>query len=316
MAVPAATLQTYQATNNAEDVSDIIYNLSPADTPLQSLVKRGKAEGVFSQWNIDSLAAVDPNNAVIEGDDAANDTLTQPAFAGNYVQLSDKVWQVSTTQNSVKAYGMGRTRAYQRMKKMKELKRDRETIYMANQASVAGAAATARKLRGLPSWITTNTSRGVGGANGSTAAAATDGTQRNFTEALLRAVVVAQATNSSEMASIVMAGPANRTNLSTQLSGNNTRFHRMDKKTLNATITVYDSDHGPLQFVMNRYQRDRDMFLINPDFLEIRYLQGFKEDDLAKTGHADRGMYSCEATLAVLNEAAHAVIADLNTAVL
>jgi hypothetical protein len=123
-------------------------------------------------------------------------------------------------------------------------------------------------------------------------------------------------TNANEMPSVVMAGPANRANLSTQLSGNSSRFYELKDGTLNASISVYRSDYGPLKFVMNRFQRERDMHFINPDYLEIRTLEPMQYQDLAKTGLSQRGQMWTNFTLAVLNEAAHAVLADLNTTVL
>jgi len=316
MAVPTNTLQTYQSSYNAEDVTDIIMNISPVDTPLLTMAKKGEAEATYTEWPIESLAAADGTNANIEGDDATTDASTTPSRVGNYTQLVDKVFQVSTTQDAIKKYGAKNEFARQKAKKGKELKRDMETIMLRNQARVVGAAGVAQLMRGLPSWYATNANRGAGGANGSASTAATDGTQRNFTEALFRATLVTAITNANELPSVVMAGPANRANLSTQLSGNSTRFYELKDGQLNASISVYRSDYGPLKFVMNRFQRERDMHFINPDYLQIRTLEPMQYQDLAKTGLSRRGQMWTNFTLAVLNEGAHAVLADLNTAVL
>lgn len=316
MAVPANTLQTYQSTYNAEHVTNIIQNVSPFDTPLYTMAKKGKAEATFTEWPVESLSAVDTNNANIEGDDATNDTSTTPSRVGNYCQLFDKVAQISTTQSAIKKYGATDEFDRQVIKKGKELKRDIETTFFLNQARVVGAAGTAQKMRSLPSWLTTNISRGGGGANGSATTAATDGTQRNFTEALFKAVVISCATNSNDMPNTVMAGPTGRANISSQLSGNTTRFNDMADSDLNATITVYRSDYGPLKIVMNRFQRERDMWFLNPDYLEVRSLEPIQYQDLATTGLSKRGQLYGNLTIAVLNEAAHGVLADLNTAVL
>jgi hypothetical protein len=316
MTVPTNTLQTYQSTYNAENVTDIIMNISPVDTPLLTMAKKGDAEATYTEWPIESLSAVDSNNANIEGDDATIDASTTPSRVGNYTQLFDKTVSVTTTQNAIKKYGARNEFARQKAKKGKELKRDIETTFFLNQARVVGAAGTAQKMRSLPSWLTTNTSRGATGANGSASAAATDGTQRNFTEALLKAVIVSCATNANDMPSVVMAGPVNRANLSSQLSGNTTRFYEMKEGTLNASISVYRSDYGPLKLVMNRFQRERDMWLLNPDYVEIRSLEAMQYQDLATTGLSQKGQMWTNLTLAVLNEAAHGVLADLNTAIL
>jgi hypothetical protein len=189
MAVPANTLQTYQSTNNAENVTEIVMNIDPIDTPLLTLAKRTTAEATYTQWPIESLSAVDTNNANIEGDDASIDASTTPTLVGNYTQLMDKTASVTTTQEAIKRYGVKNEMAKQMAKKSKELKRDMESTMFLNQARVVGAAGTAQKMRSLPSWLTTNFSRGAGGANGSATTAATDGTQRAFTEALLLSLI-------------------------------------------------------------------------------------------------------------------------------
>ena len=316
MAVPTNTLQTYQSGNNAEDVTDIIMNISPVDTPLLTLAKRSKAEATYTQWPIESLSAVDSTNANIEGDDATVDASSTPTLVGNYTQLVDKVASVTTTQNAIHKYGVSDEMAKQMAKKGKELKRDMESIMLLNQARVVGAAATAQKMRSMGSWLTTNTARGATGASGSATAAATDGTQRAFTEALFKTVLVACATNANDMPTLVMAGPANRANLSSQLSGTSTRYYELKDGDLNASISVYRSDYGPLKFVMNRFQRERDMWFLNPDYVKIRTLEPMQTVDLARTGLTEKKQVWTNFTLEVSNEAAHGVLADLLTAVI
>jgi len=314
--VPTNTLQTYQSSNNAEDVSDVIMNVSPFDTPLLTMAKKGKAEATYTEWPIESLAAVDTANANIEGDDAAIDASTTPTRVGNYTQLMDKTLSITTTQQAIRKYGVADEWAHQKVKKGRELKNDMEATMFLNQARVVGAAGTAQKMRSLPSWITTNDVRGASGADGSATTAATDGTQRNFTEALFRQAIVNCATNAGEMPTVVMAGITGRANLSSQLSGNTTKFKDMQDGKLNASITVYRSDYGDLKLVPNRRMRERDMFFLNPDYLEIRTLEPIQFVELGRTGLQRKAQIWTNWTLGVLNEAAHGVLADLNTAIL
>ena len=316
MGVPSNTLQTYQSSNNAENVTEIVMNIDPVETPLLTLAKKTTAEATYTQWPIESLSAVDTANANIEGDDATVDASTTPTLVGNYTQLMDKVASVTTTQNAIKKYGVKNEMAKQMAKKSKELKRDMETTMLLNQARVVGLAGTAQKMRSLGSWLTTNDNRGASGVDGSATAAATDGTQRAFTESLFRSTIVTAITNADELPSVVMAGPANRANLSSQLSGNSTRFYELKDGTLNASISVYRSDYGPLKLVMNRFQRERDMFFINPDYVGVRTLEPMQSVDLARTGLTEKKQLWTNFTLEVSNEKAHAVLADLLTAVL
>lgn len=47
MAVPADTYQTYTAIGRREDLTDVIHDISPTDTPFMSNIKKGKAEQKF-----------------------------------------------------------------------------------------------------------------------------------------------------------------------------------------------------------------------------------------------------------------------------
>lgn len=316
MAVPTNTLQTYQSNNNAENVTEIVMNIDPVETPLLTMAKKTTAEATYTQWPIESLSAVDTNNANIEGDDASIDASSTPTLVGNWCQLMDKTASVTTTQEAIKRYGVKNEMAKQLAKKSKELKRDMETTMFLNQARVVGAAGTAQKMRSLPSWLTSNVSRGASGANGSATTAATDGTQRNFSEALLKGLIVTTITNADELPGVLFAGPANRANVSSQLSGNSTRFYELKDGQLNASVSVYRSDYGPLKIVMDRFQRERDMFLINPDYIAVRTLEPMQTQDLATTGLTKKKQIWTNWTLEVSNEKAHGVLADLNVAVL
>ena len=316
MAVPNNTLQTYQSSNNAEDVSDIIYNISPFDTPLISMIGQTDADATYTEWPIESLSAVDTANANIEGDDATIDASTTPTRVGNYVQLMDKTLSITTTQQRIRKYGVKDEFAKQKVKKGRELKNDMEAICLLNQARVVGAAGTAQKMRSLPSWYTTNAVRGAGGANGSAAAAATDGTQRNFTENLFRQLITTCAANAGEMPTVAMAGINQRANLSSQLTGFATKTQDVTDRKLNASITVYRSDYGDLKLVPNRRQRERDLHLLNPKYLKRRVLEPLQFVELARTGLQRKGQMWVNWTIEVSNEAAHGVLADLNTAVL
>lgn len=317
MASPTNTLQTFESNNNAEDVSDIINMVSPFDTPLFSMAKKTKAEATYTEWLIDSLEAVDTANAVIEGEDASTDASTTPSRVGNYCQIMDKVFRISTTQQAIRKYGVSDEWDRQTVKKGKALKNDFEAVMIGtNQARVVGTDSAAQKMRSLPAWYTTNDARGASGADGSTSTAATDGTQRNFTEALFKSVIVLCATNANEMPSVVMCGITQRANLSSQLSGNTTRFNDMMDSTLNASITVYRSDYGNLKLVPNRRCRERDMHFLNPDYIGVRMLEPVQRQELARTGLSRQGQLWLNGTLQVMNEAAHGILADLNTSLL
>src|SRR6267142_678993 len=193
MTVPSNTFQTYQAIGNREDLSDVVYRIDPTDTPAMTGFEREKASAVNHEWQTQALAAVDTNNAVLEGDDATTDTVTPTVRLGNICQISDKVARVTGTQRAVEHAGRDDELEYQEMLKGLELKRDMESILVGtNQAKAAGNSSTARVTASVLSWLKSNTSKGASGADPSAAdgtGTRTDGTQRVFTEANLKSVL-------------------------------------------------------------------------------------------------------------------------------
>ena len=185
-----ATYQTYTAIGQREDLSDIIYNISPTDTPLMSSIGKTKATAVYHEWQVDSLAAASLSNAAVEGADATSATMGVTTRAGNRTQIFQKTVQIAGTLEAVDKAGRKSEKAYQLAKASSEVKRDMELTLLSNQLAAAGNSSTARTLGGLQAWLATNGdfgTSGVAGASGTTAR--TEGTDRTFTEALLKTVV-------------------------------------------------------------------------------------------------------------------------------
>ncbi len=162
MSQVSGTYSTYDAVGEREDLSDIIYNISPTDTPFMSGIGKEKATAVYHEWQTDSLAAAASDNYQIEGDEIAFSAPGTTTRIGNRTQISRKSVIVSGTLDAVSTAGRNNELAYQISKNSKELKRDMETSLTANQAPVTGDDSTARRLAGIESWIKTNTSKGGG----------------------------------------------------------------------------------------------------------------------------------------------------------
>lgn len=313
MAQPSNTYSSYDAVGNREDLTNIIYDVSPTDTPVMSALPRTKATATNHEWQTDSLASASAANAVIEGDDATTDASTATTRLGNRTQILDKVAQVTGTQEAVSKAGRKSEMAYQMEKRMKEIKRDIEAAITDNGAYVAGNDTTARELAGFPAWLTTNTSAGATGADPTTigSTARTDGTQRAFTEELLKAVLQDCFTNGGNP-TMAVVGAFNKRKAS-EFTGSATRMDRSEDKKLYAAIDVYVSDFGEIKFVPDRFSRARDCLLIDPEFAAVAYLRPFQTVDLAKTGDTVRKQILTELTLEVKNEAAHGGVYDLTT---
>jgi hypothetical protein len=323
MTAPTNTFQTYTAKGIREDLANVIYNISPADTPFISNAGKETVSNTYYEWQIDSLAATDSTNAAIEGDDPTIQLSNPTSRVGNYTQISVKTVIVSGTLEAVDKAGRRSELAYQLAKRSKELKRDMETIACSNQAGNAGSSSSARKTAGLEAWLTTNTFRGTSGANptlsGTTSgypnAGATDGTQRSFTETLVKQMVKSVYVNSVTQPPILMVGPANKQQAST-FAGIAVNRYQISTPKPGAVIgaaDVYVSDFGEVSIVPNRFQRERSAFGFNPEYASIVTLRNFQQLELAKTGDSEKRELLVEWGVKIHNEAAHGIVADLNT---
>lgn len=323
MSVPTNTFQTFQAKGIREDLANVIYNISPAETPLMSNAGKETVSNTYFEWQVDSLASAITTNAAVEGDDASIQETSPTSRVGNYTQISTKTVSVSGTLEAVDKAGRRSELAYQLAKRSKELKRDMEATATSNQAASAGSASAARKTAGLEAWLRTNTNRGSGGANptlsGTTSgypnAGATDGTQRTFTEALLKDMVKQVYTNSVSQPPILMVGPANKQEASTfpGIALNRYQINSPKAGAIIGAADIYVSDFGEISVVPNRFQRERTAFGVNPEYVSIVTLRNFQQIELAKTGDSEKRELLVEWGLKVHNEAAHGVVADLNT---
>ncbi|MDC0354331.1 DUF5309 domain-containing protein [bacterium] len=313
MAQPTNTFDTYDSVGEREDLSDVIYSISPTDTPFLSSAAKTQATAVLHEWQTDSLAAAATNNAVIEGDEATLDASTATTRLSNSTQIMDKTVVITGTQESVDKAGRASELAYQIAKRAKELKRDMEATITGNIAEVGGNSTTARKMGTLGSWVTTNDDLASDGASGAGAgnAAHTDGTQRAFTESQLKSVIKS-VWNAGGDPSMVMVGPFNKQKLS-GFTGNSTRFDAGADATLYTSVDVYASDFGQLQVVPNRFSRDRDAYVLDMEYWGIAFLRDFSMHELAKTGDSEKRQLLVEATLESRNEAASGLVADLTT---
>lgn len=319
MAVTANTNETYDVTTIREDLSEALASVSPTETVFMSAIGTRSVDNTYFEWSEVDLAAA-ATNTQIEGDvGLSNSAPTNAVRKGNYTNISAKVVEVSDTNQAVNGVANAQTVAKQVAYKLSEMKRDMEKMCLSNVAGNAGASGTARVTAGLPAFLTTNASRGTGGADGTTSgsgtsgypnAAATDGTQRAITEALLKGVI-ADCWDEGATPSIVLCGSSQKQTIST-FTGNATRYKEAEDSKLNAAIDVYISDFGELQIVPARHIRSRDVFVLDPSYAEIAYLQTANQKPLARTGLSERRLISAEWGLQVTSEKAHGVIADVS----
>ena len=314
MAQPANTFDTYDSVGIREDLSNVIHNISPEETPFYSKSAKKAAKNTFVEWQTDSLRA-SAANAHIEGDATTAEARTATTRLGNYTQIFKNAVVVSDSDDNVDNAGRAKEIAYQTLKIAKEQKLDIEKALFDNNARAAGSSSVARELAGAPAWMTTNTVAGSGGADptGDGTDARTDGTQAAFSQANFDTV----------MQSIWVAGgkpdtvylSAFQMNVALGFTGNNNQRSSVqagDERVVKS-LAVYVTPWGTVEFMPSRENRSRDVFIMQDNMWEVASLRGTKNVALAKTGDNTTRQVVTELTLCAKNEAANGIIADCTT---
>jgi len=319
MAIVANTFTTYSAKGIREDLSNVITNISPEETPYMSNIGRENVSNSLYEWQTDVLAAA-AANAQLEGDDVTSfDSVTATVRLQNYAQISRKTIVLSATEETVNKAGRRSELAYQIAKRGSELKRDQEFSMLNSAVAAAGNTTTARATASLQAFLKTNVDMQTNGANPSyttlPSSARTDGNVRTFTETILKNVIQ-KVWTSGGTPKILMTGPVNKQRVSGFSGIASSRFN-IDGGARPATIVgaadIYVSDFGNVQVVPNRFQRERDAFVIDPDYAKMTVLRPYQQVELAKTGDAEKRMLIVEWGHKVLAEDAHGIAADLIT---
>lgn len=310
MAAPTNTFLSTAAIGNREDLTDTIYRISPTTTPFLSLCAKTKASATLHEWQTQDLATA-ASNAQAEGDTATAKAVTPTTRLSNRTQISTKNVTVSGTQQAVLSAGRGKDEmAYQMSLAALELKRDIEFGLTQNNT----AAASPRTTRGLIGWAGDNVDSGVGYAapvyTTATGTAQTDGTQAAFTEARLKNVLQKIYTAGGEADTILLPPLAKQT-FST-FTGNATRYDKSEDAKLYASVDVYVSDFGELTAVPSRFQRTRDVWVLQSDKWAVAWLRPYQTVDLATTGDAIAKQLVCEYALEARQPKASGAVVDIS----
>ena len=322
MAAPSNTTTTLVSIGNREDLENVIYRVAPEQTPFISNIGTTKAKAIFHEWQTEALAAPSATaSTALEGDDTTNTSPNLTTRVGNYCQINKKGYGVSGTQEVVDKAGRASEITRQRTLKGLEIKRDLELRVTGNYASVVESGATTRKTAGILAWLVTNVSRGSGGSNGGYSAgivaAATNGTQRTLTEALVKTVMASCFANGGKPNQAYM-GPAHKQQFSAFTGIAEIRKDAPGNKmaTIIGGAEIYVSDFGNLALIPHPYgpgvaTGQRDLLLVDPDMAAIGTLRGWTDEELSKTGDSEKRQVISEKCLVVKNEMAHGVVADL-----
>lgn len=312
------TFDSYDAKGIREDLQDIIYDISPEETPFYTKCKKLTASNTLHEWQTDALRS-SAANAHVEGDETAFEARSATVRLGNYTQIFKNAVIIPDTDSGLKKAGRASEIAYQMLKVAKEQKLDIEKALFDNQAKAAGNSSTARRLAGAPAWMKTNISKGSGSAadpTGDGTDARTDGTQADFTQARFDDVMQQIWESGGKPNTVYLSayqmnealgfeGMNNqRSTIGASVGGTNAIINAVD---------VYVTPWGTVTFVPSRENRSRDVFIMQDDMWAVGILRPTKNVELAKTGDATKRQIVTELTLICSNEKASGGVFDNTT---
>ena len=319
MAIVTNTFTTFDAKGIREDLSNVITNIAPEETPYTSNIGRESVSNSLYEWQTDTLASAAANKQ-LEGDDVTSfDAVVATVRLQNYAQISRKTIVLSATEETVNKAGRRSELAYQIAKRGAELKRDQEFTMLNGAVATAGNTTTARGTASLGAFVKTNVDMQTNGANPSYTtlpnSARTDGNVRTFTETILKNVIQ-QTWAAGGTPKMLMTGPVNKQRVSGFSGIASSRFNidgGAKPATLVGAVDIYVSDFGNIQVIANRFQRERDAWVIDPDMAKMTTLRPYQQVELAKTGDAEKRMLIVEWGHKVLAENGMGLAADLVT---
>ena len=314
MAQPTNTFDSYDAVGIREDLKDVIYNISPEETPFATKTRKSTARNTYHEWQTDSLRA-SAANAHIEGDTTVAEARTSTTRLGNYTQIFKNAVVVPDTDEGLSKAGRAREIGYQTLKIAKEQRLDIEKALFDNNARAAGNSSTARELAGAPVWLTSNTIAGVGGADGAGdgTTARTDGTQAAFSQANFDTVMQSIWQSGGKPDTVYLS--AFQMNVALGFTGNNNQRSSVqagDERVIKS-LAVYVTPWGTVEFMPCRENRSRDVMIMQDDMWEIAQLRPTKNVALGKTGDNTTRQVVTELTLVCKNEAANGGVFDCTT---
>jgi hypothetical protein len=290
-----AVWTTYDQVGLAEDVSDIISNITPTKTPFQSMIGSEKVSARLFEWQEDSLRAVQ-TNAQLEGFTASEASLTATTMRSNYTQILEKTIKISGTSDAVKMYGRKKETAYQLAKAAEEVKRDLENAMVGvAQAAVAGSAGVARQFASALNQISASTTE-AGGTAAITETKILNCQDKIYDEGGDASVLMIKPSDS-----VIIAGFTGVANARSRVVNDGS------KKLVNA-VEVYVSPYGELKVVLNRFLKTTHALLFDPSNWKKCVLRNWTRTLLAKTGDNDMHMLVGEFSLKHLNQKASGMI--------
>lgn len=330
---------TLTGLSNREDLSDIIYNIAPTETPFLMLAGRGTARNAKTEWLTDTLTAA-ASNFQLEGESYDGTTVVPPTRLFTYTQITARAVTITGTQEAIDKAGRTREMAYQLTLRSKELKRDmeRHAVGFATTAEAStlgggvaqgstypntlGTVTAGRTTASVGSWIFSNLDGGAGDTEIGTTLGQIDtgdthepGTARALLESSVKAGIRDAWTAGGNPGTILV--DAFNKQVISSFTGGATRFDRSEDKKLVTAIDVYVSDFGDHTVVPDRFIETQNAsdgtscYILDMNYWAINYLRPFQQTPLAKTGDAETRLLLVEWGICAKNESASAQVIDI-----
>lgn len=323
MANPTGTFATYQQIGAREDLTDMIYRISPTETPFLNAAARETAAHTKHEWQIDRIPSAVTTNQAVEGNNPTNTTVNPTTRVFNYAEIAQYAFQISGTAQALNTAGRANEMAFQLVKYGLQMKRDMESAITQNNGFASGATGTARVSASLESWMSTNwTTQGSGGSPATvgfvtgtgTTAPVDNSTAATVTEANVKAIIRA-AWNAGGNPDTILTGPYNKVKVSgfSGILTNNIFQQAGGAAKIVAAADTYVSDFGTLKVIPSRFNRDRTISILDMNYWALAYLRPFQSVQLAVTGDNIQRMILAEYVLVSRNEAASGKVVDLST---
>ena len=285
-----AVYQTYNAQTNHEDLTDVLTKIGDMTTPVYSKLRKVAAKNTIHEWSTythDTAA----DNAQIEGDTYSYGTLTAPQRLSNYTQIFRKTFQVSNTQQAVDPAGMEDEYAFRVQVALEAIGRDIEKALVNGTGAsggASGASGTARKLKGILAFITTNVSTGYGGTGSGT------GSGRNISEGELNKLIQDCYSNGGRPEWLL--GSYTQVNKLAQLMSGKRSYNDGNKEFTSAML-VYSSPFGRLVVEGDSQIPDDTLTVLQKDMWAVAQLRPVAKKDTPETADAKNGVLIGELTL-------------------
>ena len=325
MTVPANTRETYGAIGIREDLSNIIYNISPTETPFLNSVGRGSCDNTQFEWQTDELSGAG-NNRQKEGDDYASTAATEPRRLSNYTQISATQVQSSGTAEAVDFAGRKSTQAYQLAKRAKEMKRDMEKMLLDDTFKAVGSSGVARATASVGTWMGTpvvgtstvmdgslatplglaNLGVGSVGPDGTTDPTTAASTALAITLAGINAVVSRIWDLGGTPDTIICDAPTKQTISSSAVGGQvvaDPIGNNSGSKAITAVnaVDVLVTDFGTFKIIPDRHTVGECAYFFDFDLWSVDYLRPFRTETLAKSGDSVKQLLIAEYGLRAKN---------------